>query len=80
MLPVEHLPDWLESVSKWLPTTQGIIVMREIVLEGQSLGAVVTDGGLAILTAQSAIYLVAGWVIFKYSERIAKRRGTLGQY
>ena len=80
MLPVEHLPDWLESVSKWMPTTQGIIVMREIVLEGQSLGAVVTDGGLAILTAQSAIYLVAGWVIFRYSERIAKRRGTLGQY
>ena len=79
-LPVDRYPEWLESFAKLLPTTQGIIVLREVVLDGRSLAAVWADGSLGNLVLHSGVVLLVGWLVFKYCERVAKRRGTLGQY
>jgi hypothetical protein len=38
------------------------------------------DGTLLWLVGNAAAYLVLGILIFRWCERIAKRRGTLGQY
>jgi ABC-2 type transport system permease protein len=80
LLPVDKLPGVLEGITKFLPTTQGIIVLRKIILDGHSLASVWADGSLVFLLVHSAGLLAAGWLVFQYAERIAKRRGTLGQY
>lgn len=80
LLPVDALPPWLTVITKGLPTTQGIIVLRNVVLGGQSLGAAWADGSLGQLMLHSLFYFCAGWLIFAWCERIARRQGTLGQY
>ncbi len=80
LLPVSYFPEWLETITKVLPTTQGIIVLRRVVVDGASLAAVWQDGSMVFLAVQSAVFLLAGWVLFNVGERIAKQRGTLGQY
>jgi ABC-2 type transport system permease protein len=79
-LPISALPVWMAVISKSLPTTLGILVIREITIEGKSLSATWADGSLVGLTINSLIYFLAGWFIFMYCERVAKNRGSLGQY
>lgn len=79
-LPVDRFPDWLAAIAQTLPTTQGIIVLRKVVLDGHSLLHVWLDGSLVWLLVHSSIYLVVGWLIFSVCERQAKKQGVLGQY
>jgi len=77
---VEEMPAWLATISRTLPSTQGIVVLRRVVLDGQSLAAVWRDGSLVWLIVHSAIYLAVGWLFFSVCEQIAKKQGSLGQY
>ena len=79
-LPVEQFPGWLKSVAYTLPTTQGIIVLRRIVLDNEPLLNLWLGGGLIRLVIHSALYLMAGLLVFAMAERAAKKRGLLGQY
>lgn len=79
-LPVEYMPDALATAARFLPSTQGIIVMRKIMLDGQSLAEVWADGSLVLLVAHSLVFFIGGWIIFNWCQNIAKRAGTLGQY
>ncbi len=80
-LPLDQLPDWMAVTGRLLfPTTQSIEVLREILLEGHSLGTLQVEWGLGWLIAQPIALLVVGAAFFKLSERIAKRRGALGHY
>ena len=80
ILPVDKFPHWLELIARALPSTQGIIVLRNVVLNGQSLSDTWADGSLPFLVIHSLVYFVGGLLIFKYCEGIARRRGSLGQY
>lgn len=80
MLPVASMPAWLAAVSYTLPSTQGVVVLRRVVLDGQSLGAAWQDGSLVWLIVHSAVYFAVGWAVFTWCERVAKERGSLGQY
>ncbi|HEY3340625.1 MAG TPA: ABC transporter permease, partial [Anaerolineae bacterium] len=80
ILPVDRLPGWLQTFAKLLPSTQGIIVLRNVILKGQSLDAAWLDGSLVLLVIHSALFFVAGWLVYRWGEGIAKRRGSLGQY
>lgn len=80
LLPIHFLPAGLAAFSRTLPTTQGIIVLRRVVLDGQSLVSTWLDGGLPLLVLHSSLYLAVGWLVFKWCERIARRNGSLGQY
>jgi ABC-2 type transport system permease protein len=80
LLPVDRLPGWLEVASKALPTTQGIIVMRRVLFEGEGLAATWADGSLQLLAAHTAVLFVGGWLAFRYAQSVAMRRGLLGQY
>ena len=80
LLPVDQLHLWLEGFARTLPTTQGIIVLRNVVLDDQTLGAAWSDGSLPSLILHSALFLFTGWLVFKLAEGVAKRRGSLGQY
>ena len=79
-LAVERMPAWLENAARSLPTTQGIDVLRRVILDGLPLAAVWQDGSLVWLTVHSALFLLVGWAVFLWSERVARRRGLLGQY
>lgn len=80
LVPVQNLPAWLELVSRFLPTTYGILLLRRIVLEDYSLMSAWADGSLQGLALNAAGYFVIGWVLFKWSERVAKNQGSMGQY
>lgn len=79
-LPVSALPIWMATFAKTLPSTLGIIVLREIILEGKSLATTWREGSLVELTVNSVVYFAVGWLVFAVCERIAKNWGSLGQY
>lgn len=80
LLPVDRLPGWMEAFAKTLPTTQGIIVLRQVILEGQTLAQVWRDGSLVGLVINSTVYFVVGWFFFRWCENRARQLGVLGQY
>jgi ABC-2 type transport system permease protein len=80
MLPVEQFPRWLALVAKTLPTTQGIILLRDTLLEMQPLYELWKDGSLLLLCSQSIIYFGGGLLVFIWCPRKAKLQGTLGYY
>lgn len=80
LLPVDRLPGWMEAFAKTLPTTQGIIVLRQVILEGQSLAQSWQDGSLVALLINSTVYFVVGWYFFRWCENRARQMGALGQY
>jgi ABC-2 type transport system permease protein len=80
MLPVEAMPGWMAAVVRTLPSTQGVVVLRKVVLGGQSLASVWQDRSLVWLVVHSAVYFAAGWLVFGFCERVAKEQGSLGQY
>jgi len=80
LLPVSRFPVWLADIARILPITQGIIVLRQIMLENTSLTASWSNGSLIWLVVHSAIYVCTGLIIFKWCERMAKQQGSLGHY
>jgi ABC-2 type transport system permease protein len=80
ILPVDNMPGWLSGLARTLPSTQGVVVLRQVVLKDRSLAAVWRDGSLVWLVVHSAAWFAAGWLIFGLCQGIAKRQGSLGQY
>lgn len=80
LLPIGNFPGWLAAIARTLPITQGIDVLRQIILQGQSLSSTWANGSLAWLLVNSTVYLLIGWLVFKWCERMAKKQGTLSQY
>jgi len=79
-LPLSSMPSWMVIISSALPSTQGIVVIREIIMENKSLAATWVNGSLIGLIIHSTIYFFVGLIIFHACERVAKNRGSLGQY
>jgi ABC-2 type transport system permease protein len=73
-VPLATLPAVLQGVSQALPLTRGIAAARAIVA-GASLGEVtpLLAGEFLI----GVIYVLLGYVLFRWFEYEAKRRGTL---
>jgi ABC-2 type transport system permease protein len=80
VFPVESMPYVVQALSKTLPTTQGIIVLRNVTFGNQTLIEACTNGSLPLLIANSTVYLTLGWIIFKKCEKKAQTKGTLGHY
>ena len=80
IMPVDRFPPWLESVSLLFPTTQGIVVLRKIGIEGESLTSIWSDGSLIYLVGHSVVLLVIGWAVFRYSEHVARSKAILAHY
>jgi len=80
LLPVALFPDWLAAIANTLPITQGIIVLRSVMLNNKTLPAVWGDGSLIALLINSVAYIILGSIIFFCCDAIARRNGSLGQY
>jgi len=78
--PVENFPGWLQVVAKTLPMTQGLKILRLLMIENTPFVAVVQSGDLVRLIFNSACYIVLGLVSFRMFEGFARDRGLLGVY
>ena len=79
-LPVSLMPAWLGTTVMFFPSTLGIILLRRVVLDGDSLAMLRADGSLLWLVFHSGVVFVLGWVIYAFCENIARKQGSLGQY
>ena len=79
-LTLDQLPSGLAFVARFLPTTQGIVVLRRVTLEGASLTDVFLDGSLIFLIIHSVALLILGRFVFLWGENVARERALLGQY
>ena len=80
LLPLDAMPGWLASIARTMPTTQGVYVLQRLLLDGESLMSMWQDASLIWLIVHSMVYFTIGWLVFSSCERIAKTRGSLGQY
>jgi ABC-2 type transport system permease protein len=76
--PVAILPPWLEPFSNLLPITHALEAMRQVLLNGASLGAV--GGQVLILTLFAAALLPLGLLSMGYGFKVARREGSLIHY
>ncbi len=73
-VPLDSLPSMMRMISDYLPLTRGITAARTIIAGGnltQVLPALANEFLLGV------IYIVLGYVMFRWFETQAKRRGTL---
>jgi ABC-2 type transport system permease protein len=76
--PIIILPEWARAVALTLPPTYLIRDLREVLLKGASLAALVPD--LVVLLAGGILLCGLAIVAFRRTERYARRGGTLAQY
>lgn len=76
--PTHVIPSWLEHLSAVVPLTYGLRPLRQTLLEGMPLQAVMMD--LAILCGFVAVLLSLGWLAFARALRYSRKVGTLSQY
>jgi ABC-2 type transport system permease protein len=76
--PVTILPGWMQGFAAWLPQTYMMRAIRAAALANASLKDLAPD--LIALVGFGAFWLAAGYVIFNWMERRARRTGAIGQY
>lgn len=73
-LPIETLPNWMRTISRVLPLTRGVASAREIIAGGKL-------SQVASMLREEALigfgFILIGYVMFRWFEFEAKRRGTL---
>lgn len=78
--PIENFPQWLQIISRTLPMTQGLKILRLFMIEGRPFSYILESGDLLALVFNSACYITFGLISFKYFEKIARNKGLLGVY
>jgi ABC-2 type transport system permease protein len=76
--PVSLLPDWMQSIAKWLPQTYLIHGMRAAAFSNAGVKELATD--LIALLLFGIFWLLTGYFMFVWMERRARRTGAIGQY
>lgn len=73
-VPLDSLPDWMSTISGWLPITHGIEAARRVA-DGASLGDV--SGLVAREAALGTAFAVLGYGLIRLMERQARRRASI---
>jgi ABC-2 type transport system permease protein len=73
-VPLDAMPDWMQTVASGMPLTHGIEAVREI-----AAGAALSDVSDLIATevAIGIVYAVLAYVLFRFFEVEGRRRATL---
>jgi ABC-2 type transport system permease protein len=78
-IPVFVFPAWLERTSKVaVPTTLGIDATRRVLIAGEPLRQVWSDGTLPWAVVHAAVLLLVGWAVYQAAIRRGLREGRLG--
>jgi ABC-2 type transport system permease protein len=78
--PIENFPLWLQIIAKTLPMTQGLKILRLLMIDNKPFVFVVMSGDLLFLIINSACYITLGLISFHVFEKIAREKGLLGVY
>jgi len=76
--PVSVLPGWMQGVANWLPQTHVMNAMRKALLTTGGLPALLPD--LEKLALFGVFWLVAGYLLFVWMDRRARKTGAIGQF
>ncbi|MFC4066224.1 ABC transporter permease [Actinoplanes subglobosus] len=76
-VPLELLPEWMSSISAWLPLTHGIEAARHLAA-GAPLGEI--GGDLLVEAGIGLLYLAVGLVTLALLERSSRRAATLDRH
>lgn len=76
--PVAILPNWMQSVARYLPQTYIIHAFRSAALNGAGLPELLPD--LQAMLGFGLLWVVLGYVLFLRMDRRAHRTGSLGTY
>jgi ABC-2 type transport system permease protein len=76
--PVAILPEWMQSIAKWLPQTYLIAGMRAAAFENAGINEL--KPYLIPLVIFGIFWLVTGYAAFNWMERRARQTGAIGQY
>ncbi|MFW9981491.1 MAG: ABC transporter permease [Candidatus Thorarchaeota archaeon] len=77
--PIQALPTSVQFVAYLIPTTIGIITIREIAITGvfDLFSFLSSVGGLGVL---AVFFWILGLASFKYAEKWTKQRGSMGDF
>ena len=73
-VPMDDLPEWMQSVAQVLPFTHAIEAAREVA-DGVPFSEV--SGLVATEAAIGTVYVVAGYLMLRWIEIVSRRRATL---
>ncbi|MBN1270035.1 MAG: ABC transporter permease [Kiritimatiellae bacterium] len=76
--PIEVLPDWVQSLARFLPLTHALRGLRESLLAGKGLGDL--GGEIAALVIFTVVLLPLGLGVFRAALDRARREGTLSHF
>jgi ABC-2 type transport system permease protein len=78
-IPIFAFPTGLELAAKILvPTALGIDATRRLLIDGQALWQVWTDGTLPWALVHAAVLMALGWAVYQTAIRRGLREGRLG--
>jgi ABC-2 type transport system permease protein len=76
--PLLMLPNWMQSVARWLPQTYVIHAMRSAALSTEGFEGIAND--LKMMAIFGVAWLAIGYLLFVVMERRARQTGAIGQY
>ena len=76
--PIAVMPVWMQKVAFWLPPTHIIQGMRKAMLIGAGFQALLPE--LIPLAFFGVFWMVTGFLVFRWMDRRARRKGTIGTY
>ena len=76
--PLAVMPGWMQTVASWLPLTYAVHALRAVTLEGATLRDLQADLTALVLFAVGLSAL--GYFTFHFTEKRARRSGSLGRY
>jgi ABC-2 type transport system permease protein len=76
--PIESLPSWAQIVSRILPLTYALIIVRSIMLLGADFSTIY--GEIIALIIIDASLLIVGFYLFDWIEKRTKKSGTISHY
>lgn len=76
--PLAVMPGWMQTVASWLPLTYAVHAIRAVTLNGATLADLRYDLTMLVLFAVGLSAL--GYWTFRFTERRARRTGSLGRY
>ena len=71
---------WVYTLSRFLPISSGVDLLRAVLVEQASFMALVTRPLFYELLLNSAVYLICGLLVFQWAERKVLQDGTLMHY
>lgn len=79
LAPLDNVPA-LYALSRFLPLSAGVDVLREMLVQRETMLSVVAAPAFSQLLLNSAIYLAIGLLVFNWAHKRALADGSLAHY